>query len=63
MVILANAILIILVSDYEIQNLGEAIPEDWATRTASRAILPKPEGLDKSRLSILSAFRRSSSSR
>lgn len=29
LVILANAILIIIVSDYEIQHLGEAIPEDW----------------------------------
>eukprot|EP00435_Cladocopium_sp_Y103_P071046 s21_g36.t1 len=28
-VILANAILIIIVSDYEIQHLGETIPEDW----------------------------------
>lgn len=29
LVILANAILIIIVSDYEIQHLGETIPEDW----------------------------------
>lgn len=29
LVILANAILIIIVSDYEIQHLGESIPEDW----------------------------------
>eukprot|EP00438_Fugacium_kawagutii_P036464 Skav209691 [mRNA] locus=scaffold36:3652:4805:+ [translate_table: standard] len=28
----AEAILIIIVSDYEIQHLGEAIPEDWAPR-------------------------------
>ena len=25
-----EAILIIIVSDYEIQHLGESIPEDWA---------------------------------
>ena len=28
--ITVEAILIIIVSDYEIQHLGEAIPEDWA---------------------------------
>ncbi|CAK9024780.1 unnamed protein product [Durusdinium trenchii] len=38
LVILANAILIIIVSDYEIQHLGESIPEDWEVLELSLTI-------------------------